>query len=145
MLKALTREYSHIGDIIDIIPGANRMVEYLKKKIKIKVLEEKGYQTMGKASWSQMYSLLLIRTRKIATTVAKLAIVKRIARQTKDNKIHIKMLVVVSTIKQRMVKISNYRGCLCGWGCGRHRGYHTNRHQAKEDNTGNCFIANVSN
>jgi len=42
MLKALPRSYSHIGDLIDVLPERNRTVEYLKGKIKLKALEKKN-------------------------------------------------------------------------------------------------------
>ena len=46
MLKALPEEYSHIGDMIDIIPKEERTVEYLKSKIKMKKgREEKEVKT----------------------------------------------------------------------------------------------------
>jgi len=42
MLKALPRSYSHIGDLIDVLPERDRTVEYLKGKIKLKALEKKN-------------------------------------------------------------------------------------------------------
>ncbi|XP_017490013.1 PREDICTED: bromodomain-containing protein DDB_G0270170-like [Rhagoletis zephyria] len=42
MLKALPREYSYIGDIIDLVPETERTVEYLKSKIKLKAIENKN-------------------------------------------------------------------------------------------------------
>lgn len=39
MIKALPRSYSHIGDLIDVLPENEKTVEYLKGKIKIKAME----------------------------------------------------------------------------------------------------------
>jgi len=44
MLKALPRTYSHIGDLIDVLPEKYRTVEYLKSKIKLKSVEEKNVE-----------------------------------------------------------------------------------------------------
>ncbi|KFM58006.1 hypothetical protein X975_11210, partial [Stegodyphus mimosarum] len=40
MLRALPSSYSHIGDLIDVLPEKDRTVDYLKSKIKSKLLEE---------------------------------------------------------------------------------------------------------
>lgn len=40
MLKALPSTYSHIGDLIDVLPETERTVEYLKSKIQLKEIEE---------------------------------------------------------------------------------------------------------
>ncbi|KAF2892764.1 hypothetical protein ILUMI_13408 [Ignelater luminosus] len=42
MLKPLPQNYSHIGDLIDVLPMKERTVEYLKSKIKLKSMEEKS-------------------------------------------------------------------------------------------------------
>lgn len=42
MLKALPSNYSHIGDLIDVMPEVERTVEYLKSKIQLKTIEEKN-------------------------------------------------------------------------------------------------------
>ncbi|KAF2902233.1 hypothetical protein ILUMI_03950 [Ignelater luminosus] len=42
MLKSLPQNYSHIGDLIDVLPMKERTVEYLKSKIKLKSMEEKS-------------------------------------------------------------------------------------------------------
>jgi len=44
MLKALPRTYSHIEDLIDVLPKKDRTVEYLKSKIKLKSVEEKNVE-----------------------------------------------------------------------------------------------------
>ena len=41
MLKALLGLYSHIGDLIDVLPERERTVEYLKSKIKLKSRSKK--------------------------------------------------------------------------------------------------------
>uniref|UniRef100_A0A2A4K3T3 Endonuclease n=1 Tax=Heliothis virescens TaxID=7102 RepID=A0A2A4K3T3_HELVI len=41
MLRALPSEYSHIGDLLDVLPKEERTVDYLKNKIKIKYLAQK--------------------------------------------------------------------------------------------------------
>lgn len=41
MIKALPPSYSHIGDLMDILPEEERTVEYLQNKIKIKSMEKK--------------------------------------------------------------------------------------------------------
>jgi len=43
MLKALP-SYSHIGDLIDVLPEKDRTVEYLKSKIKLKEVEGKNVE-----------------------------------------------------------------------------------------------------
>lgn len=48
MLRALPNEYSHIGDLIDVLPKENRTVEYLMNKIKLKHLAEKQNTTQEK-------------------------------------------------------------------------------------------------
>lgn len=42
MLKLLPKNYSYIGDLIDVLPEKDRTVEYLKSKIKLKNAEEKS-------------------------------------------------------------------------------------------------------
>ena len=42
MIKALPQSYSHIGDLIDVLPETDRTVDYLKSKIKLKSIEEKN-------------------------------------------------------------------------------------------------------
>jgi hypothetical protein len=42
MLKSLPQTYSHIGDLIDVLPEEQRTVDYLKSKIKLKSVEEKS-------------------------------------------------------------------------------------------------------
>lgn len=39
ILKALPVSYSHIGDLIDVLPEGERPVDYLKSKIKLKHTE----------------------------------------------------------------------------------------------------------
>jgi len=41
MLRSLPRNYSHIGDLIDVLPEKDRTIDYLKSKIKLKAIEEK--------------------------------------------------------------------------------------------------------
>ena len=41
MLRVLPSSYSHIGDLVDVIPEKERTVEYLMSKIKLKSIEEK--------------------------------------------------------------------------------------------------------
>ena len=41
MLKALPGSYSHIDDLIDVLPERERTVEYLKSKIKLKSRSKK--------------------------------------------------------------------------------------------------------
>ncbi|KAJ8706101.1 hypothetical protein PYW07_010878 [Mythimna separata] len=48
MLRALPNEYSHIGDLIDVLPKEDRTVEYLMSKIKIKYLAERQSTTHEK-------------------------------------------------------------------------------------------------
>lgn len=40
MIRALPSSYSHIGDLVDVIPEHERTVDYLKSKIKLKSIEE---------------------------------------------------------------------------------------------------------
>ncbi|CAK9806357.1 hypothetical protein ANTPLA_LOCUS4853 [Anthophora plagiata] len=42
MLKSLPSNYSHIGDLVDVLPEKDRNVDYLKSKIKLKIIEEKN-------------------------------------------------------------------------------------------------------
>jgi len=42
MLKSLPQNYSHIGDLMDVLPEQERTVDYLKSKIKLKSAEEKS-------------------------------------------------------------------------------------------------------
>jgi len=42
MLRSLPRNYSYIGDLIDVLPDKERTVDYLKSKIKLKSIEEKA-------------------------------------------------------------------------------------------------------
>ncbi|KAG5866162.1 hypothetical protein JTB14_023613 [Gonioctena quinquepunctata] len=42
ILKSLPQNYSHIGDLIDVLPEKERTVDYLKSKIKLKNAEEKS-------------------------------------------------------------------------------------------------------
>lgn len=44
MLRALPSEYSHIGDLLDVLPKEERTVEYLTNKIKIKYLAQKSQE-----------------------------------------------------------------------------------------------------
>lgn len=50
MLKALPSSYSHIGDIIDVLPVEERTVEYVKSKIKLKDKKEKSEVKKGQES-----------------------------------------------------------------------------------------------
>ena len=42
MLKALPKTLSHIEDLIDVLPETDKIVEYVKSKIKMKSIEEKN-------------------------------------------------------------------------------------------------------
>lgn len=42
MLRALPQEYSHLGDLIDVLPEEERAIEYLKSKITIKYSQVKS-------------------------------------------------------------------------------------------------------
>jgi len=42
MLKSLPQNYSHIGDLMDVLSEQERTVDYLKSKIKLKSVEEKS-------------------------------------------------------------------------------------------------------
>jgi len=42
MLRSLPRNYSHIGDLIDVLLEKDRTIDYLKSKIKLKAIEEKA-------------------------------------------------------------------------------------------------------
>lgn len=50
MLKALPPSHSYIGDLIDVLPEAERTVEYLKSKIKLKSIEEKSHKEQNEQS-----------------------------------------------------------------------------------------------
>lgn len=50
MLKALPSEYSHIGDLIDVLPVAERTVEYLKSKINLKTMQDNRDKNKSKES-----------------------------------------------------------------------------------------------
>lgn len=52
MLKSLPQNYSHIGDLIDVLPEQDRTVDYLKSKIKLKNIEEKSNETSNLSSSS---------------------------------------------------------------------------------------------
>lgn len=41
MIKALSQNYKHIGDLIAVIPERERIVDNLKSKIKLKCIDEK--------------------------------------------------------------------------------------------------------
>ena len=43
LIRALPPSYSYIGDFIDVIPAAQRTVEYVKSKIKEKKLTKMNY------------------------------------------------------------------------------------------------------
>lgn len=48
--KALPPSYSHIGDIIDVLPEEERTVEYLKSKIKISEMKDKSAHNLSENS-----------------------------------------------------------------------------------------------
>ncbi|GBP39089.1 Copia protein [Eumeta japonica] len=50
MLKSLPQNYSHIGDLIDVLPEKDRTVDYLKSKIKLKKAEEESNETSHDSS-----------------------------------------------------------------------------------------------
>ncbi|GBP43566.1 hypothetical protein EVAR_87483_1 [Eumeta japonica] len=49
-LKSLPQNYSHIGDLIDVLPEKDRTVDYLKSKIKLKKAEEESNETSHDSS-----------------------------------------------------------------------------------------------
>ncbi|XP_035226543.1 uncharacterized protein LOC118198870 [Stegodyphus dumicola] len=58
MLRALPSNYSHIGDLIDVLPEKDRTVDYLKSKIKSKLLEEKNdYKDCAPAEKSNAFKI----------------------------------------------------------------------------------------
>lgn len=154
MLRALPREYSHIGDIIDVVPKEEKTVEFLKNKIKMKALEGKNRLHDTEGDQKSNVFAAVDSSRKTCYKCGK------VGHLQKDCNVNNGQFNTHRgaqggrgsyrgnqqyTNERGNFQTSRgyYRGRSRSRGHRQHRGYYVNEHQNEEENIGNCFISNV--